>query len=95
MHDSTHEYDENCPGCQPALYDMKNKRPMPEDDPAMVIVLKAFKEKCNLTQRRAWHRIAMGQSNNEKDQQIFMDVANIIEEALTEFENGNKSEETT
>lgn len=53
MHDPTHEYDENCPGCQPALYDMKNKQPMPEDDPAMVVVLKAFKEKCTLTQKRA------------------------------------------
>ena len=85
MHEC-HEYDENCLGCQPSLYYIQKQKPMPVDDPAMVVVLKNFKEKCTLTQRRAWHRVTMGLSNNEIDKSIWTEVNQIIQQALTDFE---------
>jgi hypothetical protein len=37
---SLQEFDDNCPGCRPAIIDTKTKKVLPDDDPGMVAMLK-------------------------------------------------------
>lgn len=86
---SNHEYDENCPGCQPVLFDIKKQQPMDEKEPVMAVVLAAFKA-CSMIQKRAWHRVVVGMSQNEKDKQIMIEVSQVIQKAMTEFEESQQ-----
>jgi len=90
MHDPTHEYDDDCEGCQPSLMDLKTGKPMDKDHPIMVAVLKAWKEKTTLTERRATSRVWMGQSNNPNDLEIMQRVGGMIQQVIKEIENANE-----
>jgi len=91
MHDPTHEYDDNCEGCQPAMMDIKTGKPMEQDHPVMVALMKAWREKTTLTERRATSRVWMGQSQNPIDFEIMHRVGGIIQKAIDEVE-GNANE---
>lgn len=86
MHDPSHEYDDECEGCQPSLLDVSTGKPMKKDNPIMVALLKAWKEKTTLTERRATSRVWMGQSNNSLDIEIMQRVGGILQEAMNESE---------
>lgn len=81
MHDPTHEYDENCPGCQPAMLNLETGQPVPADDPSMVIVSRVFKS-FSLAERRAWHRVIMQNSQNENDWAITKRISDAVSGAL-------------
>lgn len=81
MIDHTHEYDENCPGCQPAILDLQTNKPLPDDHPYMAAALRAFKS-CTMTQRRAWHRVVIQQSKNETDLKMAAEVGKIMAEEV-------------
>ena len=87
MHDPSHEYDDDCEGCQPSLMDIRTNQPMDENNPIMVAVLKAWKEKTTLAERRATSRVWMGQSTNSKDIEIMERVGMIIQQAIQGAEN--------
>lgn len=80
MHD--HEYDDDCEGCQPGLMDQKTGKVMDRNDPIMVVVLKAWKEELTLTERRAAHRVWMGQSQNEIDISLMKKAGEVIQAAI-------------
>lgn len=88
MHDPTHEYDDNCEGCQPALMDMKTGKAMAKDHPVMIAVRKAWMEKTTLAERRATSKVWMGQSTNPKDIEIMERVGKIIQAAIAEVDDG-------
>jgi hypothetical protein len=81
MHDATHEYDENCEGCQPALFDIEAGKPMSNDHPYMVAIRQAFSQE-PLTDRRAWHRVVMQNSQNSHDLAIANAVATRMQNAM-------------
>lgn len=87
MHDPLHEYDDDCEGCQPMLVDPRTNKTLDKDNPIMIAVLKAWKEKTTLIERRATSRVWMGQSNNPKDVAIMRRVGAILQEAIKEVEN--------
>jgi len=90
MHDPTHEYDENCEGCQPAMMDIKTGEVLPNDHPSMVIVLAHFKT-LSLADRRAWHRVCVQSSQNEKDLDIARKISFDIAQALTEQDDADSA----
>jgi hypothetical protein len=81
-HDANHEYDENCKGCQPAMMDVKTGKVLPDDSPEMVAILKFFKEKLTLVEKRAWHRVCVQCSQNKDDlliaQRIGFDIQQLL-----------------
>ena len=82
MHDPTHEYDDDCEGCQPGMMDVKTGKQMEKNHPMMVAVLKAWKEKTTLAERRATSRVWMGQSTNPIDIEIMQRVGGMMQEAI-------------
>lgn len=85
-----HEYSDDCEGCQPALMDAKTGKPMSKNDPVMVLVQKAWKEKTTFEQRRTTTRVWMGQSVDPKDIAVMQEVSEIMQAAMKEHENANK-----
>lgn len=81
MHDPTHEYDENCPGCQPAMLNLETGKPVPLDDPQMAVLLRVFNS-FSLTERRAWHRVVMQGSQNTDDLAVVKKISDTVSEAL-------------
>jgi hypothetical protein len=53
---SLSEFDDNCPGCRPAIIDVKTKKILPDDDPVMVAMMKIWGE-TSIYERRAYHRV--------------------------------------
>jgi hypothetical protein len=53
---SIQEYDDNCPGCRPAIIDLQTKQVLPDDSPIMVSMLKIWAE-TSLQERKAYHRV--------------------------------------
>ena len=92
MHQNDHEYDDDCPGCQPALMDAKTGKVMESDHPVMVSVLKAWKEKITFLERQATSRVWMGMSHNPRDMEIMQRVGEIISQAIQNAENAKKKE---
>ena len=82
MHNRNHEYSDDCEGCQPAMLDLKTGRTLPKDHPTMIIICKAFKEQTTLSDRRAWHRVVLQNSQNDKDLEIAQKVVDIMTKAL-------------
>lgn len=52
---SREHYDENCPGCRPAMVDMKTGKLMKQNHPMMKIANQVF-DTFDIVERRAWHR---------------------------------------
>jgi hypothetical protein len=50
-------FSEDCSGCRPALLDPKTRRPLPNNDPAVILVNKVFDE-LSQADKVAWHRFA-------------------------------------
>ena len=86
MHDPTHEYDDECEGCQPSMMDATTGQIMSKDHPVMIAVLKAWKGKTTLIERRATSRVWMNNSRNPQDIEIMQRVAGIMQEAVQEVE---------
>lgn len=77
-----HQYDENCEGCQPCMVDTITQKPLPNDHPNVIALRKAFKEQCTDTQRRGWHKVVMGQSQDPIDKGLFEQASQIMLDAL-------------
>ena len=81
-YDPSHEYSDDCPGCQPAILDMRTGKPLPQDGPVMKAVIEAFHTKTTLAQRLRWHRVVIQNSRDPEDLRIAGEVARVLEEAM-------------
>lgn len=61
-------YQEDCPGCRPAMIDLKTGQPLPDDNPMMKIVLGLFSE-ASYGERQAFHNVTCNNSRRTKDLQ--------------------------
>jgi hypothetical protein len=50
------KFDDNCPGCRPAIIDVKTKQVLPDNHPVMAAMLEVWK-KTSIGERRAYHRV--------------------------------------
>jgi hypothetical protein len=53
---SREAFDENCPGCKPAILDIKTQQPLPDDHVIMQAVHKVW-ETTTREEREAFHRL--------------------------------------
>ena len=84
VHNSDHEYDDNCPGCQPCLANPTTGEMLPDDHPAIVAIRKAWREQTTLAERHAWHRVVMQGSKSPQDLAIANAVNEKMQKALGE-----------
>lgn len=82
LHDLTHEYSDDCKGCQPCLQDQVTGEVIPDDDPKVVAMRKAFYEGCTLEERRAYHRAVFQSSTNPHDRAAAEKVARRMVDAM-------------
>lgn len=80
---SMEKHDDNCPGCQPALVDLRTKRPLPPDSPEMQAVNRVWAQ-TNLIERRAWHAVTCQNSRSPSDLRLAEGIAKRMQEALKE-----------
>jgi hypothetical protein len=77
---SRDRYNDDCPGCRPALLDVNTGKPLKADDPIMVATNKAF-DGSSRAIRQAFHNFTC---NNSRDPMDLMLVDKLRERMLTE-----------
>lgn len=79
-----HEFCDDCPGCRPAMLDMKTQQPLSDDDPIMIAVNKIWDSNTTYAQRRAFIEVTLHNSRNTKDMSRTQEVMQKIEDACKE-----------
>jgi hypothetical protein len=70
-------FSDDCPGCRPAILDVRTKRPLPDDHPIMQAMLEVWKG-TTLEQRRAYHAVMC--DNSRKPEHL-----NTVQEIIGKF----------
>jgi len=78
---SLEKYNDDCPGCQPALLDAKTGQPMPETSPEVQAVMKVW-SMTTRAEREAFHRICCLNSRDPKDLRLGQEIAARIKRAV-------------
>jgi hypothetical protein len=63
---SIEKFDDNCPGCRPAILDLKTGKVLSDDDPVMAKMLGIWAT-TTLAQRQAYHRVMCLNSRDAVD----------------------------
>ena len=74
-------FDDECPGCRPAMVDVKTGRVFPDDSAEMKTVNRLWAQ-TTLQERQAWHRVTCQNSRSIVDVQIAKRFADRIEAAF-------------
>jgi hypothetical protein len=80
-------FDDNCPGCRPAILDIQTGKVLPNDDPLMVKMLGVWAE-TTFSERQAYHRVMCLNSRDPLD--LFL-VRGIVERLEGEGKVGGRS----
>ena len=89
-----HEFCDTCPGCRPAMLDVKSGKPLPSDHPAMVVVNRVWSNDTTYAQRRAFIEVTLKNSRRPEDVKLFQEVATKIQTALEEDDNGRAKQDS-
>lgn len=79
-----HEFCDDCPGCRPAMLDMKTGEVLAADNPIMVKVNEIWDHQTTYAQRRSFIEVTLHNSQNLVDLQRMEEVSKMIEEAIEE-----------
>jgi hypothetical protein len=63
---SWEHFDDNCPGCKPAIIDAITRKVLPDDHPIVVAAMAGFAE-TTLAERQGWHRFTCQNSRAPED----------------------------
>lgn len=63
---SIEKFDDNCPGCRPAILDVKTREVLPDDHPLMAKMLGVWAT-TTLGERQAYHRVMCLNSEEPSD----------------------------
>jgi len=74
-------FNDECPGCRPAMVDVKTKRVFADDSVEMTIVNRLWSE-TTIDERRAWHRVTCQNSRSLVDVQITKAFVDRLEAAF-------------
>lgn len=77
----SHHYDENCPGCRPAMIDVKTGKRMASNHPVMLAVLSVY-DNATLEERRALHKLWVDSDQSEENMRIAGPVIQRIQNAV-------------
>ena len=75
------EFDDNCPGCRPAILDVKTGKVLPDDAPMMQAALGVWRT-ATTEEKRAFHRFCCFNSRDPEDVRLASGIAQRIEKAL-------------
>lgn len=75
-------FEDDCPGCRPAMIDIKTRKRMPEDSPEMQAVLGVW-AKTTTEERRAFHRFTCQNSRTPKDLAVISALSARMNEAMS------------
>ena len=78
---SYEHFDEECPGCRPAMVDVKTMQPFADDSPEMKTVRRLWGE-TSREERLAWHRFTCQNSRSLMDVQLVKTFSDRLEAAL-------------
>lgn len=81
-----HEFCDDCPGCRPAMLDMKTGKPMPNDHPAMVEINRLWDNETTYAQRKAFIEVTLHNSRQPHEMRLFGEVQEMMQEALSKLE---------
>ncbi len=79
---STDSFDENCPGCQPAMLDLSTGKPYPANSPTMIKVREVWASMPRDV-KEAWHRVSCKNSRADADMARAAIFGQAVEKALT------------
>ena len=74
-------FSDDCPGCRPAMMDMKTGQVLPDDSPEMILVLGVWKT-TSRREREVFHRVCCQNSRDGSDIRIFKELSQRITNAL-------------
>jgi hypothetical protein len=77
-----HEFCDTCPGCRPAILDMKKGTPFPEDHPVTQAVNKVWDNETTYEQRKAYIAVTWKNSQKPDDLRLSKEVLDKIQTAL-------------
>lgn len=81
-HDPTHEYSDDCEGCRPCIQDRNTGEVLPDDNPQVVAIRKAFYEDFTLAERQAYHRATFQSSTAPYDLECAQRIMEGMAEAM-------------
>lgn len=77
-----HEFCDTCPGCRPAMLDVRTGKRLPDDDPKMTKVNRVWDNDTTYEQRKAFIEVTLHNSRKPGDMRGFQAVSLMIEAAL-------------
>lgn len=81
-----HEFCDNCPGCRPAMMDVKTGEVMGSDTPMMKIVNDVWDNQTTYAERKAFIEVTLHNSRIPVEVKLFTKVSERMQEALKALE---------
>lgn len=85
-----HEFCDNCPGCRPAILDMRTRRPLGPDTPEMKAVNEVWDKDTTYAQRRAYIEVTLHNSRQPGELRLAEQVMAKIQQAWDHQEHLKK-----
>ena len=85
-----HEFCDECPGCRPALLDVKTEKIMTDDHPIMIAINEIWDHNTSYEERKAFINVTYHNSRNEEDKALFHKVMDQFKVKLEEMEKGQE-----
>lgn len=82
---SAETYEDDCPGCLPAIVDLETSTPLADDHPA-VLAMMAIWDKTTISQRQAFHRVTCNNSRDNKDLAVIQHLSAKLQQAMAQPE---------
>ena len=83
---SREQYQEDCPGCRPAMIDLKTGKRMSDDTPVMMAVNRVYAA-ASRAEKEAFHRVCCLNSRALDDLQLMAQLQQRIQRALEALGN--------
>ncbi|HSX22866.1 MAG TPA: hypothetical protein VLE97_08855 [Gaiellaceae bacterium] len=85
-----HRFDDECPGCRPAMMNIKTRQLYADDSIEMITVNRLWAQ-TTVEERKAWHRVTCKNSRSLVDLSVAQAFADRIEAALRSLPAKEKS----
>ena len=79
-------FDDNCPGCKPALIDVQSGKVLANDSHVMILVNKVWAGTTR-EQREAFHNVCCNNSRDPKDLKLMEEISKAMEMAFIVTKN--------
>lgn len=83
---SIHKHEDDCPGCRPAVLDVKTGKPLPDDSEIMVVVNQVW-ETTTLEERQSFHRVTCQNCRDPKDVAVIQRITEQIQAKMLAKDN--------